>query len=354
MPSPQFRLNTEGRAPEEIGPARADAITEALEKLLGTPDEPNVPEGVPLKIGQLRAAAGPVGSHSDGSDSDGSRTGLYRRHCVRCHGLSGDGAGPAAAMLNPYPRDFRRGIFKYTSTNAGAKPSRKDIKRTLLKGVPGTAMPSFVRLSQNDLDALVEYVKYLSIRGEAELYLLRLVVDEDEYLPLHELAAAALEEGLLPAAALWESARSAVVTPPPEPPTDAPQSPASSVAKGRELYAQKDAQCVKCHGPNGEGDGEDAELYDDWNKPKEGVTPEQTAKLARLFTLPIQQLRPRNFHQGTYRGGDEPVDLYWRIHVGIKGTPMPAAGPAPGAAGVLAPEEIWHMVHYLQSLSQAE
>jgi len=68
MPSPQFRLNTEGRAPEEIGPARADAITEALEKLLGTPDEPNVPEGVPLKIGQLRAAAGPVGSHSDGSD----------------------------------------------------------------------------------------------------------------------------------------------------------------------------------------------------------------------------------------------------------------------------------------------
>jgi len=215
-------------------------------------------------------------------------------------------------------------------------------------------MPSFVRLSQNDLDALVEYVKYLSIRGEAELYLLRLVVDEDEYLPLHELAAAALEEGLLPAAALWESARSAVVTPPPEPPTDAPQSPASSVAKGRELYAQKDAQCVKCHGPNGEGDGEDAELYDDWNKPKEGVTPEQTAKLARLFTLPIQQLRPRNFHQGTYRGGDEPVDLYWRIHVGIKGTPMPAAGPAPGAAGVLAPEEIWHMVHYLQSLSQAE
>ena len=29
-----------------------------------------------------------------------------------------------------------------------------------------------------------------------------------------------------------------------------------------------------------------------------------------------------------------------------------AAGPAPGARGVLTPEEIWHMVNYVLSLSR--
>ena len=43
---------------------------------------------------------------------------------------------PAAAVLEPYPRDYRRGVFKYTSTRAGAKPIRKDLQRTLYRGVP--------------------------------------------------------------------------------------------------------------------------------------------------------------------------------------------------------------------------
>ena len=53
----------------------------------------------------------------------------------------------------------------------------------------------------------------------------------------------------------------------------------------------------------------------------------------------------------TEAGGSRPKDLYWRIHVSIKGTPMPAAGPMPGAAGALAPEEIWHVVNYVRSLA---
>jgi hypothetical protein len=42
--------------------------------------------------------------------------------------------------------------------------------------------------------------------------------------------------------------------------------------------------------------------------------------------------------------------LYYRIHAGIKGTPMPAAGPSLGVKGVLTPEEIWHVVNYIRSL----
>jgi mono/diheme cytochrome c family protein len=341
---PRFALNTEGRDPHSIGPARAELIRDMLEELFGAPDEPRVPPGVPLRLDLLQIAAGPVGG-----DAQGKQHGLFRRYCVTCHGLSGGGDGPAAYALEPYPRDFRAGKFKYTSTVGGAKPVRKDLETTLLRGIPGTAMPSWSLLPLEEIDALVEYVKYLSIRGETELYLLSLVIDEDETGPLH--ADLVLDEGLLPAVRSWQRAGSQRVQPPPQPPADTPQQWAASIERGRLLYLSKDAQCVKCHGTLGRGDGEETELYDDWNKPKKGLTEEKTAELASRFNLPIQKLHPRNFARGIFHGGSRPVDLYDRIDAGIKGTPMPAAGPSPGNRGALKPEQIWDVVNYVLSLA---
>ena len=339
-PPAQFKLNCEGRDPAKISVSQADTLTTTLGELFGTPDEPALPDGVNLDREKLAMAAGPIGS-----DEAGRVWGLYRKHCAGCHGLSGDGAGPNAAALKPYPRDFRNGLFKYTSTAGGAKPARDDLARTLRRGVPGTAMPSFGRLDDAERAALLEYVRYLSIRGETELYLLDLVVDQDERtVRASDVAADATE----PTYAQWLAAEAAVVVPPPEPPGD---DWTASVERGKQLYGTKDAQCIKCHGPEGRGDGEQsAELFDDWNKKKKGITPEQTQTLARLFTLPLQPLKARDFAEGVFQGGDRPIDFYWRIHVGIKGTPMPAAGPAGGNAGVLKPEEIWDVVHYVQSL----
>ncbi len=45
---------------------------------------------------------------------------LYRRNCLHCHGVSGAGDGPTAPFLYPLPRDYRKGIFKFTSTPSGA------------------------------------------------------------------------------------------------------------------------------------------------------------------------------------------------------------------------------------------
>ena len=108
-------------------------------------------------------AAGPVWS-----DQAGGKHGLYRRHCAHCHGISGDGHGPTAAILNPYPRDYRPGVFKFKSTYTAAEPTDDDLHRCLHDGVPGTAMPSFALLPPDEVDALVEYVKYLSMRGQME------------------------------------------------------------------------------------------------------------------------------------------------------------------------------------------
>jgi mono/diheme cytochrome c family protein len=342
---PQFHLNLEGRDPQQVHLAQAAAISDALTTLFGTPDEPRVPAGADLNLELLKKAAGPVGG-----DKLGNRHGLFRQLCVACHGISGDGAGPAAAALDPYPRDFRTGVFKYTSTTAGAPPCREDLRRVLLRGIPGTAMPSQIVLPLEEIDCLVEYVRYLSLRGQAESYLLQEVVDGDGLLPLDMKVV--LAEGVLPVARRWTDAEHQIVRPPPPPAADTPEKLSASIAKGRQWFGTKQCQCVKCHGPDGRGDGEEKELYDDWNKLKKGVTIDDTAKLAHRFTLAIERLRPRNFTEGIFHGGARAEDLYLRIHLGIKGTPMPGLGPVPGNSGVLPPEEIWHLVRYIQSLSQ--
>jgi mono/diheme cytochrome c family protein len=345
---PQFALNMEGRAPESVSRQQAGAIAATLADLFGTPDEPKIPAGISLDPGFLWRAAGPITGVPEGQER-----GLFRRHCVSCHGVSGDGAGPTAAALAPYPRDFRSGVFKYTSTRGGAKPAPGDLRRTLQRGVAATAMPSFAHLPPEEIDALLEYVQYLSIRGQTEAYLFQTIADDDG--PLRPDAAQVVEESALPAAQSWlepQRRRSELVVDPlpPRPPTSTPPERAACVAKGREIFLSTKSQCVKCHGPEGNGDGQQGDLYDDWNQRKKGDTPEQTAQLARLFTLPVQRLRPRNFHEGIFRGGSTPADLYWRICVGIKGTPMPPAGSAPGIPAVLSDAEIWYVVEFVRSL----
>lgn len=344
--TPQFELNAEGRDPKSIAPSKRAMVLESLKNLFGTPDEPLAPEGTALRKDLLAVAAGRVYS-----DDSGNPFGLYRKHCVACHGISGNGAGPNAAALLPYPRDYRRGVFKFTSTAGGGKPAREDLLRTLRSGIPGTAMPSFERLPEGEIEALAEYVKYLSIRGETELYLAQLVIDSDETVDPKNLGDI-LEDSVKPVAQSWQSAAQRRISPPAPPPTDSPENISASLTRGREIFLSRGAQCFKCHGPEGRGDGELRPLYDDWNKPKKGDSPSRTRELAARFTLPLAELKPRNFTEGIFHGGDRPTDQYYRVSVGIPGTPMPSAGPSPGSQGILSPEDIWNVVNYVRSLGK--
>lgn len=347
---PSFRLNTEGRDPAEISLTQAGEIAGKLDELFGSPDEATAAPLTGLQRDQLRTAAGKIGV-----DRQGIERGLYRQHCASCHGLTGDGAGPTAAAQNPYPRDFRNGVYKFTSTSGGAKPfpgNRRqmgDLYRIVRNGIPGSAMPSFANLPDEDIEALVEYVRYLSFRGETELFLLQTVVDAAED-PKMKLV---LDEGLAPTVAMWAEAADWAVSPDKArqdmPSTDTDRQLSESIARGFKLYSSKNAQCTQCHGPNGEGDGDQSELYDDRNSRKKGPTPQRTRELDRQFQLPIQRLRARNYTTGIFHGGSRPIDLYWRIHTGIKGTPMPAAGPSRDVEGVLTSAEIWDVVNYVRS-----
>lgn len=85
---------------------------------------------------------------------------LFLAQCVACHGAEGRGDGPAAAGLNPKPRNFTQ--------SAGWKNSRKvsGVFKTLKEGVGG--MPAFGSLPVDDRWALTHFVLSLGEAPEAD------------------------------------------------------------------------------------------------------------------------------------------------------------------------------------------
>src|ERR1043166_2764521 len=45
---------------------------------------------------------------------------VYMKNCVFCHGKRGDGKGEMGLAVQPPPRDFGAGVFKYRSTPSGS------------------------------------------------------------------------------------------------------------------------------------------------------------------------------------------------------------------------------------------
>jgi mono/diheme cytochrome c family protein len=361
-------------------------IAQVLTGLFGTPDQPAAPPDTGLDLDKLRLAAGPAGT-----DASGASHGLYRQHCAQCHGITGDGRGPTGMFLYPYPRDYRAGVFKFKSTYNPAPPTDEDLLLVLKNGLPGTAMPSFALLSKSELEALVEYVKYLSIRGQMEKALINYAfydlgeeedVDadgepilDDEGEPLVHLIPldpasdpdqqAIVEEMLGEVVAPWQAVGEQVIVPEESAIPSQDRTPAeieASVARGRELFYDTRGNCAKCHGPTALGDGQQDD-FDIWNKAHKlfldslaGSTEEDlasTRSAVAASVYPVRNSFPRNLRDGVYCGGNRREDLFRRVHAGIAGTPMPGSGaPAPESEGTLSEEEIWSIVDYVLRLPQ--
>ncbi len=329
-------------------------VADILTAYFGTPDAPQVPSlpeidftGV-LDQEKLQVAAGPVRQ-----DEVGRSFGLYREHCAHCHGVTGDGQGPTAPFLNPYPRDYRRGLYKFKSTPSTLPPTNEDLHKILIEGVSGTAMPSFRLLAEDEREALVQYVRYLSLRGEVERNMIMFAAtdldpgqrlldlslrtsDPDEF----QTQLSILEELVLEIVEKWMNANgTATEVPPPPADWDSPE----SVAAGKALFYTTLANCAKCHGDTALGDGQVNE-YDEWTKEIEPGSPEALEHYLALGALPPRNILPRNLRQGIYRGGRRPVDLYWRVKNGIAASGMPQAAPQ------LSSDDIWRMVDYVRSL----
>ena len=208
---------------------------------------------------------------------------LYEAACTQCHGEAGDGQGVMADRLDPRPRDFRRGIYKIRHTPQGELPTDEDLFRIIGNGMPGTSMPSWRGvLSDAQIWQLVDYIESFS-------------EDFADY-PAEEQF---LLEGR--------------IEPTPE-----------SIQRGAEVYEK--AECAKCHGVAGRGNGPSAaELEDEWE--------------FRIFPADLTQ-------PWTFRGGSSVEDLYRTVTTGVNGTPMPSFSDSWGA------EDLWKLANYLHSLGR--
>ncbi|MDA8563702.1 cytochrome c [Mariniblastus sp.] len=371
MEPPAFQFNAVEKLKQErlflddgetFPPSARAEVTSILRVLFGTPDQPRFPieSSTVVDQGRLEMAAGPVESEIDGTPH-----GLYREHCAQCHGISGNGAGPTAALLNPYPRDFRLGKFKFKSTPLRTPPTNDDLTRILHNGIPGSAMPSFRLLPETEIAALIDYVKYLSMRGQFERALLAEIsaldgeslfeIEDGEPEPdIEQMSTEEILEAIGPAfwediAARWESADQRVTVVPAAPAGFQIGNPdhAALTTQGRELFFTK-GNCTQCHGETAAGDGTTVN-FDDWTNDwlkTPGVDPydrDSWKPFMAAGALRPRPVQPRNLNLGVFRGGDGADDIYRRIANGIEGSPMPASA-------ALSSDEIWALVAYVKSL----
>lgn len=382
----------------------AEDVRQLVERIFGTPEKPRWGSTFPAELKvhseddadlvreaeqlasatELARSAGAVSSDQEGVDY-----GLYRKHCVQCHGINGDGRGPAALLQAPYPRDYQHGMFKFKSTARGSKPLRSDLLQTLQRGIPGTSMPAFPRVPERDREALVDYVIYLAVRGEVERRLLRVAVDEldysseqegDRWLPAARLFA---DEPLLsdeqqPASDAkddlntgdvdsigdeenseiavvkdsvaseqlelirgvmeqvlgeWNQASQKVVEVP-QPPAELAAGSvltAEQRAEAEALFVGQIANCSSCHGAAGDGVTTLPADYDEWTKEwttRLGIDPKDKEAIAEFLAAGAFKPKPlpaRDLTLGSYHGGGSDEELFRRLVAGIEGTPMPAA-----------------------------
>jgi len=262
-------------------------------------------------------------------------TGYHDRdiHCLHCHGVSGDGRGPTGRWINPHPRDYRQGLFKFQSvdqTDAPRPPRRADLHRVIKYGVEGTAMPSFVLLPDSDIELLVSYVIHLSIRGKVEYETFKNGFELDEATNTLQPSPDRPLEQFLPTmtqrvVADWADSQQREIKIAPYPyKDDDKKALKDSVLRGQTLFLGigeegKAANCVSCHPDY----GRQAKFrFDSWG------------------TL----VRPNNLTNGLYRGGRRTIDLYYRIHSGINGSGMASFGKQ------LKAESLWDLVNFVQTL----
>lgn len=209
---------------------------------------------------------------------------VYGRHCWPCHGVEGAGDGPAANILEPRPRNFVSALFKLRTTSTGNLPIDEDMFKTVTNGMPGSAMPSFANLlNETERWQVIYYIKTFS-----------------EYFA---------DTSLDPYKNVISIGSPLQATP-------------DNIKKGREAYEK--AECFKCHGNEGRGNGESAR----------DLTDQQGYRIL-----------PRNLTKGwQYRGGTDVTDIYTRFTTGMDGTPMPSF------VDNLSDEERWNLSLYVKSL----
>ena len=189
------------------------------------------------------------------------------------------------------PCNFGNERFRYISgTNGIATDS--DLAKSIRLGLPGSSMPAFPELNAEELILLVSVLRKFQHQGwEARL---------------RELATSKLqlEEMVFARTKPTES----LVTP--NPPKDLEQ----AFRRGRLLFDT--SGCSHCHGKLTKID--------------------EVFREKRLFDESGQPIFSRDFKSDAFKGGQSLNDIYYRLALGIPGTPHPSLSTSPSAIMDLA------------------
>lgn len=92
---------------------------------------------------------------------------LYNRFCSTCHSYDGKADTAQARQLSPRPRNLTLAEFKHQDAGPGGLPTDADLARVIKHGVPGTGMPAWPNLSDQDVHAVSQYLKTFSPKWRA-------------------------------------------------------------------------------------------------------------------------------------------------------------------------------------------
>lgn len=228
---------------------------------------------------------------------------LFVLHCAACHGLDGSGNGLASRHLFPAPRDLRWESNRLVSTKNGA-PTVDDTMAVLRRGIPGTSMPAYADLNNDELRLLSEESHRLHREGLRQRLIGALESQGEEV----------VESEVQKSVDLLTAPGEPILVPPLGAPSPA------SVRRGQKVYVEQG--CAKCHGEDGAGVGDQA-WYDERGFP----------------------VRARDLVREPYKGGQDAASVYRRIVAGMPGSPHPSSSG-------LSPQQTVDLVQFCLSLSR--
>jgi mono/diheme cytochrome c family protein len=230
----------------------------------------------------------------------------FVQNCYACHGMTGNGTGPASRYYRPPARDLTRGLYKFGGVVDGL-PHDEDFMRILERGLAGTPMLAW-DIPDAELYAIIQYVKSLApVWQQAEELGERIPMDTDT----------------------WQGKEQ------------------EAVARGKQVYHGL-ATCQQCH-----------PAYATKQEMYEASRLVGNQPLTEFRRLPFQPetkesqyeadgkkmvIMPPDFLFNEVRSGHDVKDLYRIISSGIPGTAMPTW------YGALPAPDVWAMAYYVESL----